>query len=267
MQEFPYILTVTTTVFNLGPRITETMRKATPNEAEHYHKMMVAQMNDYGPKLMEYTLKKGNRKPKERLKKYRLGRILKLKNGTSIVFHKESKWRIEFLDAKGFVLSRCKRNEKQDAIRKKIKTYIENSYPEYMDGNFADRVTDTILRGFGHVWLDFVEISKAYLKPLCSTEEEPDFFWDLGDLLFFYRSELPYYANKNSGVCHRKYQQYAFTLNSEIEKMQSQWQSLLKKFQNKEISLVEQPFKLIDDDSINTCLEIVYIAPSGGIAL
>ena len=168
MKKYSYSLIVSNAVFNIGPDILRTIRRAAPGEASCYEKSFFADATKYGPKLTTYTLKKRWPETPKDYKKIRLGRILELKNHTAIVFHKESSWKIEFLDSKGNLVDRCKRNDKREAIIQKIKLFIEKAYPHYARSNFADRIAATLMSGFSNVWLGFVEISKEYLQPLCS---------------------------------------------------------------------------------------------------
>ena len=155
MRKYPYYLYVQKTTFNVGPDIKRAIRRAKPEETDWYMKTQVADVGGYGPKLFEYSLKKRWPDNKKERKRIRLGRILELNNGTSILFHKTSSWRIEFLDVSGRIVDRCKRNDSYETKLLKIKLFIEKSYPHYRESNVADRIAATILSGFGEVWLEF----------------------------------------------------------------------------------------------------------------
>ncbi|MDM8086792.1 hypothetical protein QUV44_01010 [Parasutterella secunda] len=210
MRKYPYYLYVHKATFNVGPDIKRAIRRAKPEETDWYMKTQVADVGGYGPKLFEYSLKKRWPDNKKEQKRIRLGRILELNNGTSILFHKTSSWRIEFLDVSGRIVDRCKRNDSYETKLLKIKLFIEKSYPHYRESNVADRIAATILSGFGKVWLEFYKISKDYLFPLCKSNEMPTVFWDLQDRAFIYDEELPYFSDKDSGICHTVFSCYTF---------------------------------------------------------
>ena len=130
------------------------------------HKIKIICNNEWGIHfcLIDYSLKKRWPDNKKERKRIRLGRVLELNNSTSILFHKTSSWRIEFLDASGRIVDRCKRNDSYETKLLKIKFWIEKSYPHYRESNVADRIAATILSGFGKVWLEFYKISKDYLE-------------------------------------------------------------------------------------------------------
>ena len=77
-----------------------------------------------------------------------------MKNHTAIVFHKDSSWKIEFLDSKGTVIDHYKRNDRREAIIQKIKLFIEKAYPHYAKSNFANHITATLMSGFSNVCHD-----------------------------------------------------------------------------------------------------------------
>ena len=210
MRKYPYYLYVFKSTFNVGPDLLKTIRRATPEDTDWYKKTQIAHVNGYGPQLYEYSLRKRWPETEKERKRIRLGRVLDLENGTKIIFHKTSTWRIEFLNAAGKVIDRCKRNDSYETKLLKIKHFIEESYPHYKESNTADRIAATILGGFGKVWLEFVDISKKYLEPLCSQNETPALFWDLQYRLFAYDEELPYYLDKNTSICYRVFSQYTF---------------------------------------------------------
>ena len=150
--------------------------------------------------LVEYCLRKRWPENKKDREKIPLGRILFLKDGYRIVFHKKSSWRIEIRDANGSVIDRCKRNDPPEAIREKIKSCIEKFFPQYREYNLSERFVETIIKPYRNIWKDFVDISKAALAPLCSESEKPYLFWEFGDHVFYFGDDLEYYAAKDSGL-------------------------------------------------------------------
>ena len=120
MKKYPYSLIISNAVFNIGPDILRTIRRAAPGESSCYEKSFFADATKYGPKLTTYTLKKRWPETPKDYKKIRLGRILELKNHTAIVFHKDSSWKIEFLDSKGTVIDHYKRNDRREEKKQKI---------------------------------------------------------------------------------------------------------------------------------------------------
>ena len=261
MKKYPYSLIVSNAVFNIGPDILRTIRRAAPDEASCYEKSFFADATKYGPKLTAYTLKKRWPETPKDYKKLRLGRILELKNHTAIVFHKESSWKIEFLDSKGNVIDRCKRNDKREAIIQKIKLFIEKAYPHYAKSNFADRIAATLMSGFSNVWLGFVEISKEYLQPLCSENEKPKFYWDGGSELFFYDEDLPYYTHQDSGLCFIRSRAYSVDIEPYLNEGEGNWLWLHRHIHDKRLRLKllsEYKHEIISEFG---ALEIVFKAP------
>lgn len=261
MKKYPYSLIINKDVFNIGPDILRTIRRTTPEETSWYEKSFLADATKYGPKLTTYTLKKRWPQTKKDYKKIHLGRILELKNHTSILFHKESSWRIEFLDSKGNVVDRCKRNDKREAIIQKIQIFIEKAYPHYAKSNFADRIAATLMSGFSNVWLGFVDISKEYLKPLCSENEIPKFFWDGGRELFFYDEELPYYTHQDSGLCFISSKVYSIDIEPFINDGEGNWLWLHRHIHDKRLHLRLLPKFKSEILSQLGALEIVFKAP------
>ena len=118
MKKYPYSLVVRKVIFCACSDLLGRLRQARPDETDHYKTVQVAPIKGAGPLLIEYSLKKRwPENDKDRQRQY-LGRILQLQNGVSIVFHKKSSWRIEFRDAEGNIVDRCKRNDKAEAIQK-----------------------------------------------------------------------------------------------------------------------------------------------------
>lgn len=261
MKKYPYYLYVYKATFNVGPDIKRTIRRAKPDETDWYMKTQVANVGGYGPKLFEYSLKKRWPENEKERKRNRLGRVLELNNGTSILFQKTSSWRIEFLDANGKIVDRCKRNDTYEAKLLKIKFFIENSYPHYRESNVADRIAATILSGFEKVWLGFVDISKKYLLPLCEENETPALFWDLQDRVFVYDEELPYYENKDTSICHRIFTYYTFDWDYFEKEGQSNWYWVHRHRKDKRLRLRAVP----EDGEFGPvrcgALEIIFKAP------
>ena len=171
MKKYPYSLIVRKVIFCACSDLLGRLRQARPDETDHYKTVQVAPIKGAGPLLIEYSLKKRwPENDKDRQRQY-LGRILQLQNGVSIVFHKKSGWRIEFRDAAGNIIDRCKRNDKAEAIRQKIKNSLEDAYPHYKNFNLSERFVETLIKPFRDIWMDFVDISKKALSPLC---EDPN---------------------------------------------------------------------------------------------
>ena len=255
MLQYPFSLIINKAVFNFGPDLLRTIRRATPEETPWYKKSFFADATKYGPKLTTYTLKKRWPQTHKDYKKIRLGRILELKNHTSILFHKESSWRIEFLDSKGNVVDRCKRNDKREVIIQKIKIFIEKAYPHYAKSNFADRIAATL------IWLGFVDISKEYLKPLCSEKEVPKFYWDGGRDLFFYDEDFPYYTHQDSGLCFINSKVYSIDIEPFINDGEGTRLCLHRHIHDKRLRLKLLPKFRSEILSQLGALEIVFKAP------
>lgn len=200
MKKYPYSLTVEKFFFCAGPDLLPRLRQATPEETGNYKTVKVAPIKGNGLMLVEYCLRKRWPENKKDREKIPLGRILFLKDGYRIVFHKKSSWRIEIRDANGSVIDRCKRNDPPEAIRGKIKSCIEKFFPQYREYNLSERFVETIIKPYRNIWKDFVDISKAALAPLCSEREKPYLFWEFGDHVFYFGDDLEYYAAKDSGL-------------------------------------------------------------------
>ena len=183
-----------------------------------------------------------------------------MKNHTAIVFHKESSWKIEFLDSKGTVSDRCKRNDKREAIIQKIKLFIEKAYPHYARSNFADRIAATLMGGFSNVWLGLVDISKEYLQPLCSENEKPKFYWDCGSELFFYDEDLPYYTHQDSGLYFIRSRAYSVDIEPYLNEGEGNWLWLHRHIHDKRLRLKLLPECKSEILSEFGALEIVFKA-------
>ena len=261
MKKYPYYLNVLKTTFNAGPDLFKTLHRATPEDTDWYQKTQIAKVNGYGPQLFEYSLKKRWPNTEKERKKIRLGRVLELKNGTKIIFHKTSSWNIEFLDAANKIIDQCKRNDTYETKLLKIKHFIEGAYPHYKDSNVADRIAATILSGFGKVWLEFVDISKKYLEPLCVQNETPALFWDLHYRLFIYDEEIPYYCDKDTSICFRVFSQYTFDWDYFQNQSKGNWYWLHCHKHDSELKLKKIAASNSFDTASIGALEVIFKAP------
>ena len=261
MRKYPYYLNVLKTTFNVGPDLLKTLHRATPEDTDWYQKTRIAKVNGYGPRLFEYSLKKRWPNTEKERKRIRLGRVLELKNGTKIIFHKTSSWNIEFLDAANKIIDQCKRNDTYETKLLKIKHFIEGAYPHYKDSNVADRIAATILSGFGKVWLEFVDISKKYLEPLCVQNETPALFWDLHYRLFIYDEEIPYYCDKDTSICFRVFSQYTFDWDYFQNQSKGNWYWLHCHKHDSELKLKKIAASNSFDTASIGALEVIFKAP------
>ncbi len=237
------------------------MHRAKPEDTDWYQKTRIAKVNGYGPRLFEYSLKKRWPNTEKERKRIRLGRVLELKNGTKIIFHKTSSWNIEFLDAANKIIDQCKRNDTYETKLLKIKHFIEGAYPHYKDSNVADRIAATILSGFGKVWLEFVDISKKYLEPLCVQNETPALFWDLHYRLFIYDEEIPYYCDKDTSICFRVFSQYTFDWDYFQNQSKGNWYWLHCHKHDSELKLKKIAASNSFDTASIGALEVIFKAP------
>ncbi len=261
MRKYPYYLNVLKTTFNVGPDLLKTLHRAKPEDTDWYQKTRIAKVNGYGPRLFEYSLKKRWPNTEKERKRIRLGRVLELKNGTKIIFHKTSSWNIEFLDAANKIIDQCKRNDTYETKLLKIKHFIEGAYPHYKDSNVADRIAATILSGFGKVWLEFVDISKKYLEPLCVQNETPALFWDLHYRLFIYDEEIPYYCDKDTSICFRVFSQYTFDWDYFQNQSKGNWYWLHCHKHDSELKLKKIAASNSFDTASIGALEVIFKAP------
>ena len=261
MRKYPYYLNVLKTTFNVGPDLLKTLHRAKPEDTDWYQKTRIAKVNGYGPRLFEDSLKKRWPNTEKERKRIRLGRVLELKNGTKIIFHKTSSWNIEFLDAANKIIDQCKRNDTYETKLLKIKHFIEGAYPHYKDSNVADRIAATILSGFGKVWLEFVDISKKYLEPLCVQNETPALFWDLHYRLFIYDEEIPYYCDKDTSICFRVFSQYTFDWDYFQNQSKGNWYWLHCHKHDSELKLKKIAASNSFDTASIGALEVIFKAP------
>lgn len=261
MRKYPYYLNVLKTTFNVGPDLLKTLHRAKPEDTDWYQKTRIAKVNGYGPRLFEYSLKKRWPNTEKERKRIRLGRVLELKNGTKIIFHKTSSWNIEFLDAANKIIDQCKRNDTYETKLLKIKHFIEGAYPHYKDSNVADRIAATILSGFGKVWLEFVDISKKYLEPLCVQNETPALFWDLHYRLFIYDEEIPYYCDKDTSICFRVFSRYTFDWDYFQNQSKGNWYWLHCHKHDSELKLKKIAASNSFDTASIGALEVIFKAP------
>ena len=261
MRKYPYYLNVLKTTFNVGPDLLKTLHRAKPEDTDWYQKTRIAKVNGYGPRLFEYSLKKRWPNTEKERKRIRLGRVLELKNGTKIIFHKTSSWNIEFLDAANKIIDQCKRKDTYETKLLKIKHFIEGAYPHYKDSNVADRIAATILSGFGKVWLEFVDISKKYLEPLCVQNETPALFWDLHYRLFIYDEEIPYYCDKDTSICFRVFSQYTFDWDYFQNQSKGNWYWLHCHKHDSELKLKKIAASNSFDTASIGALEVIFKAP------
>jgi hypothetical protein len=262
MKKYPYCLYVFKSTFNAGPDLLKTIRRAKPEDTDWYKKTQIADVSGYGPQLFEYSLKKRWPETDKERKRIRLGRVLELKNGTKILFHKTSNWRIEFLDETGEVIDRCKRNDRFETKLLKIKQFIEAAYPHYQESNTAERIAATLLGGFGKVWLEFVDISKKSLEPLCDQHETPALFWDLQYRLFIYDEELPYYTNKDTSICYRVFSQYTFDWDYFQNQAKGNWVYLHCHKRDTNLKLKKMTAANSLDMATIGALEVIFKAPT-----
>lgn len=66
------------------------------------------------------------------------------------------------------------------------------------------------MKPFRDIWMDFVDISKQALEPMCEEGESPQFFWEYGDHVFFFEADLETLAAKESGLCWFTLTKYRF---------------------------------------------------------
>mgnify|MGYP000010867123 FL=1 len=260
MKKYPYSLVVRKVIFCACSDLLGRLRQARPDETDHYKTVQVAPIKGAGPVLVEYSLKKHwPENDKDRQQQY-LGRILQLQNGVSIVFHKKSSWRIEFRDAEGNIVDRCKRNDKAEAIRQKIKNCLEDAYPHYKNFNLSERFVETLIKPFRDIWMDFVDISKKALSPMCKGSESPQLFWDLGDQVFFFEGDLEPFTAKESGLCWFSRTKYTLDFEYFQDKGHGDWLWLHNSFKDKELHL--KPIRSDNEiaDVLSKCgaFEIVY---------
>lgn len=261
MRKYPYYLNVLKTTFNVGPDLLKTLHRAKPEDTDWYQKTRIAKVNGYGPRLFEYSLKKRWPNTEKERKRIRLGRVLELKNSTKIIFHKTSSWNIDFLDSANKIIDQCKRNDTYETKLLKIKHFIEGAYPHYKDSNVADRIAATILSGFGKVWLEFVDISKKYLEPLCVQNETPALFWDLHYRLFIYDEEIPYYCDKDTSICFRVFSQYTFDWDYFQNQSKGNWYWLHCHKHDSELKLKKIAASNSFDTASIGALEVIFKAP------
>ena len=261
MRKYPYYLNVLKTTFNVGPDLLKTLHRAKPEDTDWYQKTRIAKVNGYGPRLFEYSLKKRWPNTEKERKRIRLGRVLELKNSTKIIFHKTSSWNIDFLDSANKIIDQCKRNDTYETKLLKIKHFIEGAYPHYKDSNVADRIAATILSGFGKVWLEFVDISKKYLEPLCVQNETPALFWDLHYRLFIYDEEIPYYCDKDTSICFRVFSQYTFDWDYFQNQSKGNWYWLHCHKHDSELKLKKIAASNSFDMASIGALEVIFKAP------
>lgn len=260
MKKYPYLLIVRKVIFCACTDLLPKLRQARPDETDHFETVTVAPIKGAGPELVEYSLKKRwPENDKDRKRQY-LGRVLQLKNGVSIVFHKKSSWRIEFRDAEGNIIDRCKRNDKPEAIRQKIKDYLEDAYPHYKEFYLSERLVEMLIKPFRDIWMDFVDISKKALSPLSEESESPQLFWDMGDQVFFFEGDLELFTAKESGLCWFTRTKYSLDFEYFQDKGRGDWLWLHNNFKGKGLHI--RPLRAADEisDVLSKCgvFEILY---------
>lgn len=203
----PYFLLVRKSIFCAGADLLPHLRPATPEETGSWRTTKVAAIESNGPELYDYSLEKtvpGKAKQVERL-----GRILKLGNGISIVFEKDSFRRCEVRDVEGNVVERATHKSTDKTVREQVKSYLLEAYPLY-EGFTAGLILYMLASPYRDIWMDFARVGKKRLKKFCGRDERPYLFWDLGSEVYMLKDEVEPYTAPESTLYWFTRRQYSF---------------------------------------------------------
>ena len=196
MTDSTYTLKVRKSIFSAGADLLPHMRQATPEETGSWRTTKVAAIADIGLELNDYSVEKNV--PEKAKRTERLGRILTLGNGTSIVFGKDSFRRFEVRDAAGNVIDRASRCSTDKSARELVKSYLLEAYPQY-ESFTVDLIVYMLACPYRDIWMDFARIGKKRLKKFCGRDERPYLFWDLGAEVYLLEDEVePYTAPEST---------------------------------------------------------------------
>lgn len=264
VRRYPYALEIHKAVFCSGAELLLKIRPANPEETPNYLTTKVSSIPGRSPMLAEYFLRRRWPKTNRERRKQCLGRILILRNGLSIVFHKKSCWRIEIRDRDGLVVDRCRRGDSSEAVREKICLYLEKAYPDYKTFNLSERIVETIIKPGGDVWMDFVRINQKALKPQCRNGEVPRLVWDLGRQVFFFQGDLEPYTAPDSAVCWVRRMRCRFDFEAWMEKGGGDWLWLHNNLHDTELRVqtLKKSDEMADIVSSLGAIEIVFRASS-----
>lgn len=262
VRRYPYALDIRKAVFCSGAELLPKIRPATPEETPNHLTTKVSSMPNRAPMLVEYFLRRRWPKTNRERRKQCLGRILILKNGCSIVFHKQSRWRIEVRDRNGRIVDRCRRGDSPDAVREKIRLHLEKAYPDYKTFKLSERIVETIIKPGGDIWMDFVRINQKALKPWCRNGEVPRLFWDLGRQIFFFQGALKPYTAPDSAVCWVRRMRCRFDFEAWMEKGGGDWLWLHDNLHNTELRVrtLKESDEMADIAASLGAIEIVFRA-------
>ena len=108
--------------------------------------------------------------------------------------------------------------------------------------------------------MDFVDISKKALSPLCEESESPQLFWDMGDQVFFFEGDLELFTAKESGLCWFTRTKYSLDFEYFLDKGRGDWLWLHNNFKGKGLHI--RPLRAADEisDVLSKCgvFEILY---------
>ena len=207
MTDSTYTLKVRKSIFCAGADLLPHMRQATPEETGSWRTTKVAAIADIGLELYDYILEKSVQGKVKRVE--RLGRILTLGNGTSIVFGKNSFRRFEVHDAEGNVIDRASRGSTDRSVRELVKSYLLEAYPQY-ESFTVDLIVYMLACPYRDIWMDFARIGKKRLKKFCGRDERPYLFWDLGAEVYVLEDEVEPYSAPESTLYWFTRRRYRF---------------------------------------------------------
>lgn len=207
MTDSTYTLKVRKSIFCAGADLLPHMRQATPEETGSWRTTKVAVIADIGLEVYDYSVEKNVPGKANRIE--RLGRILTLGNGTSIVFGKDSFRRFEVRDAAGNVIDRASRCSTDKSARELVKSYLLEAYPLY-EGFTAGLILYMLASPYRDIWMDFARVGKKRLKKFCGRDERPYLFWDLGSEVYMLKDEVEPYTAPESTLYWFTRRQYSF---------------------------------------------------------
>ena len=240
------------------------MRQATPDETGSWQTTKVAAVKGCGPELAEYRIKKRFAESKKDQQILPLGRVLTLKDGTSIVFHKMSNWQMEVRNAAGEVIDRCKRGDTKKTLRSLFKHHLLRVYPHY-EGFIADLFAYMILTPDRNFWMDFARIGKKRLNKLCDKDEKAYLFWDFGNELYFFQGDVELYSAPDSALYWFSRAEYLFDADYFQKEGKGDWLWLHEHMNDQKLKLELRLAPDCDEffeDLLSSCgaLEIVFKA-------